>query len=154
MLFIYVDILTIIFNHEFFILQHIYNWIYKRLLDKCFVDLLCRKEVSLEKLKKLVVRLIIGKTIKQRLKEVRKRKVIGYWELDTVVSSQGKSNTCFSTFVKRKSRSTKIQLMSNRKVITFNDHYMKALSEFDNTNLKILAVVCSGKEELMKLLMY
>ena len=43
----------------------------------------------------------IGKSIKDRPKEVRKREKIGHWELDTVVSSRGKSKYCLSTFVER-----------------------------------------------------
>ena len=33
----------------------------------------------------------IGKSIKNRPKDIRKRESIGHWELDTVVSSRGKS---------------------------------------------------------------
>ena len=43
----------------------------------------------------------IGKNIKHRPKEVRKREKIGHWELDTVVSSHGKSKYCLSTFVEK-----------------------------------------------------
>ena len=43
----------------------------------------------------------IGKSIKNRPKVVRKRENIGHWELDTVVSSRGKSKACLSTFVEK-----------------------------------------------------
>lgn len=32
----------------------------------------------------------MGRTVKERLKEVKKKEVIGHWELDTVVFSYGK----------------------------------------------------------------
>ncbi len=122
----------------------IYNWIYKRFLDKSSVELLRRKGKS-RKPKETRSKFNIGKTIKQRPKEVRKREVMGHWELDTVVSSRGKSKACLSTFVERKSRLTKIQLMPNRKASTFNEHCIKALNEFNSTNLKTLTVD-RGKE--------
>ena len=47
---------------------------------------------------------IIGTSIHQRPKEVKSRETFGHWELDTVVSSRGKSKGCFATFVERKTR--------------------------------------------------
>ena len=44
----------------------------------------------------------IGKSIKNRPKDVRKRESFGHWELDTVVSSRGKSKSCLSTFARKK----------------------------------------------------
>jgi IS30 family transposase len=49
-------------------------------------------------------KLHIGKSIANRPKEVRKRERFGDWELDTVVSSRGKSKGCFATFAERKTR--------------------------------------------------
>ena len=46
----------------------------------------------------------MGTPISQRPQEVRGRKVFGHWELDSMVSSRGKSKGCFATFVERKSR--------------------------------------------------
>lgn len=71
--------------------------------------------------------------------------MIGHWELDTVVSSRGKSKSCLSTFVERKTRLTKIRLMPNRKSITFNEHCIEALGQFSDINLKTLTVD-RGKE--------
>ena len=39
-----------------------------------------------------------------RRKEVRNRETFGHWELDTVVSSRGKSKGCLATFLERKTR--------------------------------------------------
>ena len=46
----------------------------------------------------------IGTSIAKRLKEVRNRETFGHWELDTVVSSRGKSKGCLATFLERKTR--------------------------------------------------
>lgn len=96
--------------------------------------MLRRKGKSL-KLKETRGRFNIGKTLSQRPKEVRKRLEIGHWELDTVVSSRGKSKACLSTFVERKTRLTKIRLMPNRKASTLNTHCIIALSKFGKSNL-------------------
>ena len=40
----------------------------------------------------------------QESKEVRNRETFGHWELDTVVSSRGKSKGCLATFLERKTR--------------------------------------------------
>lgn len=50
------------------------------------------------------VKFNIGKSIKDRQEEVRKRETIGHWELDTVVSSRGKLKAFLLTFVERKNR--------------------------------------------------
>lgn len=87
----------------------------------------------------------IGKTISQRPKDVRKRLDIGHWELDTIVSSGGKSKACLSTFVERKTCLTKIRIMQNRKDSTFNEHCIIVLGKFDKNNLESLTVD-RGKE--------
>jgi IS30 family transposase len=46
----------------------------------------------------------VGKSIRQRPKEVTKRESFGHWELDTVVSSRGKSKGFVATFAERKTR--------------------------------------------------
>ena len=87
----------------------------------------------------------IGKSIKDRPKEVRKRETIGHWELDTVVSSRGKSKACLSTFVERKSRFLIAQVMENRKSSTFNFHCFTAFKDIP-TNLIKTFTVDRGKE--------
>src|SRR5699024_12223713 len=46
----------------------------------------------------------IGTPISKRPKSVKNRKEFGHWELETVVSSRGKSRGCFASFAERKSR--------------------------------------------------
>lgn len=47
---------------------------------------------------------MVGTPISKRPKEIRKRETFGHWELDTVVSSRGKSKACVATFIERKTR--------------------------------------------------
>lgn len=66
-------------------------------------------------------------------------------EPDTVVSSRGKSKSCLSTFVEKKTRLTIIKLMHNRKANTFNEYCIKVFTGFKNTTVKTLTVD-RGKE--------
>lgn len=122
----------------------IYRWIYYKCIDKCTVELLRRKGKSL-KPKETRGKFNIGKTIKDRPKEVRKRKTLGHWELDTVVSSRGKSKACLSTYVERKTRLVKAKLMPDRKSDTFNKYCIETFSDFSSVSIKTLTVD-RGKE--------
>lgn len=122
----------------------IYRWIYQKLIAKGNVNKLRRKGKSL-KPKETRGKFNIGKSIKDRPKEVRKRETIGHWELDTVVSSRGKSKACLSTFVERRSRYLVAQVMENRKYLTFNKHCFKAFKEIPSNLIKTFTVD-RGKE--------
>ena len=56
----------------------------------------------------------IETSIKERPNAVKKRQEFGHWELDTVVSSRGKSKGCLATFAERKSRFYIALKMPNR----------------------------------------
>ncbi|MCI6668746.1 IS30 family transposase [Romboutsia timonensis] len=122
----------------------IYRWIYKNTIAKGDVKKLRRKGKSL-KPKETRGKFNIGKSIKNRPKDIRKRENIGHWELDTVVSSRGKSKACLSTFVERKSRYLIAQVMDNRKSATFNLHCFKAFESISNELIKTFTVD-RGKE--------
>lgn len=122
----------------------IYRWLYQKIIAKGNVNRLRRKGKSL-KPKETRGKFNIGKSIKDRPKEVRKRETIGHWELDTVVSSRGKSKACLSTFVERKSRFLIAQVMENRKSSTFNFHCFNAFKDIP-TNLIKTFTVDRGKE--------
>ena len=122
----------------------IYRWLYQKIIAKGNVNRLRRKGKSL-KPKETRGKFNIGKSIKDRPKEVRKRETIGHWELDTVVSSRGKSKACLSTFVERKSRFLIAQVMENRKSSTFNFHCFTAFKDIP-TNLIKTFKVDRGKE--------
>jgi IS30 family transposase len=80
----------------------IYNWIYAgKLYDSDIRHLRHKgKRRKAEKRGKFSM----GTPISERPKEVKHRQTFGHWELDTMVSSRGKSKGCFATFVERKSR--------------------------------------------------
>lgn len=80
----------------------IYTWIYSEVLD---VDLnRLRRKGKSRKAKEHRGKFNIGNSISQRPKHVKERVEFGHWELDTVVSSRGKSKGCFATFAEMKSR--------------------------------------------------
>ena len=122
----------------------IYRWLYQKNIAKGNVNRLRRKGKSLNP-KETRDKFNIGKSIKDRPKEVRKRETIGHWELDTVVSSRGKSKSCLSTFVERKSRFLIAQVMENRKSLTLNFHCFTAFKDIP-TNLIKTFTVDRGKE--------
>ena len=80
----------------------IYNWIYEGKLNVTLNKL--RHKGKSRNLVEKRGRFTIGLPISQRPKEVKTRKTFGHWELDTMVSSRGKSKGCFATFLERKTR--------------------------------------------------
>ena len=83
-------------------LKTIYNWLYKDFLGVS-LDILRRKGKTV-KTKETRGKFNIGKSIRERLKEVKTKEIFGHWELDSVVSSKGESKACFATFVELKTR--------------------------------------------------
>ncbi len=81
----------------------IYRWLYTGRLVKGVLAVL-RHKGKRQKPTETRGKFAVGKTISQRPKEVRSRKTSGHWELDTVVSSRGKSKGCVATFIERKTR--------------------------------------------------
>ena len=80
----------------------IYNWLYAGLID---LDLsVLRRKGKTRQPKETRGTFRIGTSIAKRPKEVRNRETFGHWELDTVVSSRGKSKGCLATFLERKTR--------------------------------------------------
>jgi IS30 family transposase len=81
----------------------IYRWLYAGRLAAGEVRVLRHKGKRRKPLETRG-RFLVGKTISQRPKEIRKRESFGHWELDTVVSSRGNSRACAATFIERKTR--------------------------------------------------
>ena len=80
----------------------IYNWLYAGLIA---LDLsVLRRKGKTQQPKETRGTFRIGMSIAKRPKEVRNRETFGHWELDTVVSSRGKSKGCLATFLERKTR--------------------------------------------------
>lgn len=84
-------------------LKTIYRWLYADLLVAGEVTPL-RHKGKRRKPVETRGRFLVGTPTNQRPKEVRKRETFDHWELDTVVSSRGKSKVCAATFIERKTR--------------------------------------------------
>lgn len=80
----------------------IYRWLYEGRLQAT-VNALRQKGKRL-KPAETRGRFRAGTSISQRPGEIQKRETFGHWELDTVVSSRGKSKACVGTFIERKTR--------------------------------------------------
>ena len=81
----------------------IYNWLYQGLIPQINTDILRHKGKRQRPAEKRG-KFMIGASISNRPPEVKERETFGHWELDSMVSSRGKSKGCFATFVERKSR--------------------------------------------------
>ncbi|MNZ82449.1 Integrase core domain protein [compost metagenome] len=90
-------------GQPFVCFKTIYRWLYAGRLVAGEVKVLRHKGKRRKPLETRG-RFLVGKTISQRPKGVRKRDSFGHWELDTVVSSRGKSRACAATFIERKTR--------------------------------------------------
>ena len=80
----------------------IYNWIYSGTIKVDLTHL--RRKGKTRKPQETRGKFNIGNSISKRPKHVKIRKEFGHWELDTVVSSRGKSKGCLATFAERKTR--------------------------------------------------
>lgn len=80
----------------------IYRWLYAGILPQLTVNNLRHKGKRRKADKRSTFSM--GVSVSQRPSVVKTRETFGHWELDSVVSSRGKSKGCFATFVERKSR--------------------------------------------------
>ena len=90
----------------------IYNWLYAGRINAS-LSVLRRKGKS-RLPQETREKFTIATSISKRPKEVKTRETVGHWELDTVVSSRGKSKGCLTTFVERKTRLYLAFKMPNR----------------------------------------
>lgn len=107
----------------------IYRWLYDKYLLNGNLKVLRRKGKSHGN-KETRGKFNKGKSIRKRDKSVYSRKEAGHWELDTVVSGQGKGKACFATFAERKTRFYIAVKMPNRKAETMAETVIRTLSEF------------------------
>lgn len=80
----------------------IYNWIYQGVIDVSLDHL--RQKGKRRQAQETRGKFNIGTSIRERPSAVKKRQEFGHWELDTMVSSRGKSKGCLATIAERKSR--------------------------------------------------
>ena len=104
----------------------IYRWIYEGYLVKGNVKVLRKKGKTRKRLGN-GGRFTTGKSIRKRDKSVYKRREVGHWEVDTVVSGTGKSKACFATFAERKTRYYIAVWMPDRKAASMEKAAVKAL---------------------------
>ncbi|EPY08901.1 transposase for insertion sequence element IS1086 [Paenibacillus alvei TS-15] len=87
----------------------------------------------------------VGTPISKRPKEVRKRETFGHWELDTVVSSRGKSKACVATFIERKTRHYFALKMPDRAAYSMEVAFGVIASQYPQAAFQT-ATVDRGKE--------
>ena len=122
----------------------IYRWLYDRRLKRGDVSVL-RHKGKRRKPVETRGRFLVGKTIAQRPKAIRKRESFGHWELDTVVSSRGKSRACAATFIERKTRMFLAVKMPDRTAHSMEIAFGVAAGQFVQSAFKT-ATVDRGKE--------
>lgn len=122
----------------------IYRWIYQGLLVKGNTTVL-RHKGKRRNPRETRGRFNVGKSIQQRPKEVRKRDSFGHWELDTVVSSRGKSKACVATFAERKTRLYLAVKMPDRTSKSFEKAFGIMADSFPKGTFQT-ATVDRGKE--------
>lgn len=97
----------------------IYRWLYAGVLDVNPVFVLRQKGKRRQPVETRG-KIKYGKSIHIRPKEAEERKILGYWELDTMLSSRGKSKGCLATFVERKTRYLIALPIPNRTAASMN----------------------------------
>ena len=90
-------------------------------------------------------RFTTGKSIRKRDKSVYKRREVGHWEVDTVVSGTGKSKACFATFAERKTRYYIAVWMPDRKAASMEKASVKALGALPSEMVK--SITCDRGSE-------
>ena len=115
----------------------IYRWLYDRYLLNGNTKVLRHKGKS-HGVKETRGKFSKGKSIRKRDKSVYRREEAGHWEVDTVVSGQGKSTACFATFAERKTRYYIAVKMPDRKAATMAKTIIQTLSEFPSELVKTI----------------
>ena len=115
----------------------IYRWLYDKYLLNGKLKVLRRKGISQGK-KETRGKYNKGKSIRKRDKSVYRRAEAGHWEVDTVVSGQGKSKACFATFAERKTRYYIAVKMPDRKAATMAKTMVQTLGSFPSELVKTI----------------
>jgi IS30 family transposase len=122
----------------------IYRWIYAGRIAQAHLSVLRHKGKRHKPVEKRG-RFLVGKSIRQRPKEIRSRETLGHWELDTVVSSRGKSKACVATLVERKTRLYTAIKMPDRTALSMEIAFGVAASQYPQGTFQT-ATVDRGKE--------
>lgn len=112
----------------------IYNWIYLNLLN---IDLNALRFKGKSRYpKENRGKFNVGKSISNRPIQVKERSEFGHWELDTVVSSRGKSKGCLATFAEMKTRMYLAVKMNDRSKNSMNEAIKKLIASFPKNTFK------------------
>ena len=122
----------------------IYRWLYEGYLVKGNLKVLRKKGKTRKRLGN-GGRFTTGKSIRKRDRSVFKRKEVGHWEVDTVVSGQEKSKACFATLAERKTRYYIAVWIPDRKAATMEESIVKALSQYPKEMVK--SITCDRGSE-------
>lgn len=122
----------------------IYRWLYDGRLTRAKISMLRHKGKRRKPLETRG-RFLVGKSIKQRPKEIRSRETFGHWELDTVVSSRGKSKACVATLIERKTRLYTAIKMPDRTALSMEVAVGVAASQYPQGTFQT-ATTDRGKE--------
>ncbi|SDT49406.1 transposase, IS30 family [Paenibacillaceae bacterium GAS479] len=122
----------------------IYRWLYRGLVAARTVKVL-RHKGKRQKPVETRGRFPVGTPISKRPKEIRSRTTFGHWELDTVVSSRGKSKACAATFIERKTRLYMALKIPDRTAYSMEVACGVAISQYP-TNVFKTATTDRGKE--------
>lgn len=131
-------------SKTFVCFKTIYRWIYDGRLAVGDVQVL-RHKGKRQKPVETRGRFMVGTPISKRPKEVRKRETFGHWELDTVVSSRGKSKACVATFIERKTRHYFALKMPDRTAYSMEVAFGVIASQYPQAAFQT-ATVDRGKE--------
>jgi len=122
----------------------IYRWLYEGKIVRGNLSVL-RQKGKRRRPRETRGRFNIGKSIQQRPKEVKKRETFGHWELDTVVSSRGKSKGCMATFAERKTRFYLALKIPNRTALSMKNAVTQVVESLPKGTFET-ATVDRGKE--------
>lgn len=122
----------------------IYRWLYEGYLVNGNLKALRKKGKTRKRLGN-GRRFTTGKSIRKRDRSVYKRKKVGHWEVDTVVSGQWKSKACFATLAQRKTRYYITVWIPDRKAATMEEAIVKALSQYPKGMVK--SITCDRGSE-------
>jgi IS30 family transposase len=131
-------------GQAFVCFKTIYRWLYDGKLMLSEVQVL-RHKGKRRKPMETRGRFLVGTSISQRPKEVRNRTTFGHWELDTVVSSRGRSKACAATFVERKTRFYTAVKMPDRTAHSMEIAFGVAASQYPQGSFQT-ATTDRGKE--------
>ncbi|MDO3410036.1 IS30 family transposase [Saccharibacillus sp. CPCC 101409] len=122
----------------------LYNWLYTGRLNRGDLQVL-RHKGKRRKPPEKRGRFTLGLSIQQRPKEIRSRETFGHRELDTVVSSRGKSKACFATFIERKTQFYQAIKMANRTALSMEVAFGVLAAQYPKAAIQT-ATVDRGKE--------